>query len=638
MEVFEITGNTTGVSREGVNFLQPKDSYQTLENGFIYRQVLQSRMGIGLFCPRLSGETRITGIFEHVLPDNQGTELLATDMNFLYKFNTGTGVFDVIPFGGSMGPAGSNYAGFNIPANDFYISGTSYPTSSNAPRFVFTGKGISLNANNSAVFFYDGTEVLDFTDATDNTDYSPPISGALNRATYVLWFNERLNLIVPEIDSFTYTQGVLYSGIRTTSGNGDKFDVAGSGLLQADTYENITGATILGQVMALNFKRSNWTNEKTRDAFNPYFIRKVPSVLGTDAEFSAVSWNDEVVSIGKTGIIRTDGRTSLRKDNKIPYFTQDDMDQPDFNLTYGGFDRINNQFLWSFLSSGSEADTQDKVLVNNYEEETWSVYDLRLTVFGQTDVGLNLTWDDIDETLNPAWAQWDTTEEIWDRIGLGQSVQKTLAGDDLGFIYELDADFDDYYTAISNITPGATTVLTVSDCGIQVGDRVTVENVQGMTEINNYDPSTPPVDYLPYDVIAATPTSITINVDSSLFSAYTPNTGYLSKVINFKAETIPFNPYRDIGRRCFIGYIEFLIDTNGGNLRVDVYADEETTPYKQNVLLLPTSTLKAREWVTVSVNCEANFHTIVMRQESPSTQVKITSMRIHAAPGGLTSG
>src|SRR5574338_589113 len=481
MEVFEITGNTTGVSREGVNFLQPKDSYQTLENGFIYRQVLQSRMGIGLFCPRLSGETRITGIFEHVLPDNQGTELLATDMNFLYKFNTGTGVFDVIPFGGSMGPAGSNYAGFNIPANDFYISGTSYPTSSNAPRFVFTGKGISLNANNSAVFFYDGTEVLDFTDATDNTDYSPPISGALNRATYVLWFNERLNLIVPEIDSFTYTQGVLYSGIRTTSGNGDKFDVAGSGLLQADTYENITGATILGQVMALNFKRSNWTNEKTRDAFNPYFIRKVPSVLGTDAEFSAVSWNDEVVSIGKTGIIRTDGRTSLRKDNKIPYFTQDDMDQPDFNLTYGGFDRINNQFLWSFLSSGSEADTQDKVLVNNYEEETWSVYDLRLTVFGQTDVGLNLTWDDIDETLNPAWRQWDTTEEIWDRIGLGQSVQKTLAGDDLGFIYELDADFDDYYTAISNITPGATTVLTVSDCGIQVGDRVTVENVQGMT-------------------------------------------------------------------------------------------------------------------------------------------------------------
>lgn len=637
MDIFEITGYQTGVSQAGVNYLQPSDSFQDIQNGFIYRQVLQSRQGFGYFAPRLVTNTRIFGIFEHTLPDST-KELLAFDKYFLYKYNTSTGVFDFIPFGGTMG--GFAYLGMNISANDLYISGTSYPTSTNGARFVFTGKGITPNAAGSSVFFYNGTDVRDFTNVLDNPDYAPPVGGALNSATYVTWFNERLNFIVPIIAGVEYNQGILYSGIRNTSGNGDKFNVAGSGLIQADTYENIKGVTILGQVLALNFDRSNWTAEKTRDAFNPYFLRKVPSVLGTSANFSAVSWNDIVKSIGKTGIISTDGRQSLRTDNKIPYFTADQIDQVNFNLTYGGFDRINNQFLWAYKESETQSTTQNKVLVNNYEEDTWSIFDQRFSVFGQTDIGLNLTWDQIDSASgNPSWAAWDTTEEIWDRIGLGQSVQKTLAGDDLGFIYELNQDYDDYFTTISAIATGATTTLTVAAVGILAGDKVTVANVEGMTEINNFDPETNEMLGDLYEVISSTATSIEINVDSTLFNAYTPNTGTISKVISFSAKTIPFNPYRSVGRRCYISHVEFLIDTNGGNLKVDVYSDEEESPFKANVPLIPSSdTIKAREWITMTVDNEANFHTFVMKQESPAVQVRITSVRIHCAPGGLTSG
>jgi C4-type Zn-finger protein len=111
-------------------------------------------------------------------------------------------------------------------------------------------------------------------------------------------------------------------------------------------------------------------------------------------------------------------------------------------------------------------------------------------------------------------------------------------------------------------------------------------------------------------------------------------------VISFYAETIPFNPYRSIGRRCFVSYVEFLIDsTNGGYVKVDVYQDEEESPFIKDVLLKPVQdTTKAREWITLSVNNEANFHTFVMKQKSPSVQVRITSIRIHCEPGGLTSG
>ena len=638
MEVFEITGFQTGVSEAGVNFLQPADSFQNIENGYIYRQVLQSRKGVGYFAPRLAGETRILGIFEHTLPDST-KQLLAVDKNFLYKFNTTTGVFDQVAFGGSM----AGYAGFNISSNDEYISGTSYPTATNTARFVFTGSGIAVNGAGSAVFFYNGTDVRDFTNdgvgGGDNPNYTAPPGGALIRANYVVWFNERLNFVVPVIASVSYEQGILYSGIRTSGGNGDKFNVAGSGLLQADTYENITGATILGQVLSLQFDRSNWVAEKTRDAFNPYFIRKIPSVLGCDANFSSVSWNDSVKSVGKTGIISTNGRQSLRTDNKIPYFTADTIDQVDFNLTYGGFDRLNNQFLWSYKISESDSTTQNSVLVQNYEEDTWSVNNQRLSVFGQTDLGLNLAWDDIEGPTNEAWATWDTTEEIWDRIGLGVGVQKTLAGDDLGFIYNLNIDFDDYFSNISAITAGVTTTLTVSSQGyLEAGDKVTISNVEGMTEINNFDESTNTYSNVLYNVISATPTSIEIDRDSRLYDPYT-TAGSVSKPINFYAETIPFNPFRAQGRRCYISQIEFLIDNNGGWAYIDIYDEEESSPYKTNILCRPNPlSTKAREWITVSVDNEANFHTIAMKQESPATQVRITSIRIHCAPGGLTSG
>jgi hypothetical protein len=654
MDVYEITGYETGVSDAGVNYLQPADSFQNIFNGFIYRQVLQSRQGVGYFTPRLAGNTRIFGIFEHTLP-NSTKELLAVDTNHLYKYNTGTGVFDQIPFGGSM----AAYAGFAISAKDLYVSGTSYPAAQflsggganpafTAPnqgaRFVFTGEGINPNAAGSAIFFYNGTDVRDFTNVADNPNYVAPPQGQLTSATYVLWFNERLNFIIPLIAGIEYSQGVLYSGIRTANGNGDNFNVAGSGLFQADTYQNITGATILGQVLALNFDRMAYTLEKTRDAFNPYFGRSVPGVVGTNAKFSAVSWNDTVRSIGKVGILGQDGRQNLRVDNKIPNFTREDIDQVLFNLTYGGFDRLNNQFLWSYKQSETTSDTQNAVLVGNYEENTWSVFDQRLSVFGQTDIGLSLNWDDIDEaTGNQSWAQWDTTEEIWDRIGLGVAVQKTLAGDDLGFIYELNQDFDDYFSNISAVANGATTTLTISATGILAGDLVTIEGVVGMLNaegdsgINNYDPNIDDPDFQPYTVLSATPTSVTINLDSSLLTAYTSG-GSISKIISFSAETIPFNPYRAQGRRCYVSHVEFLIECNGGSLTVDVFADQQQTPFKQNVLMKPTASAQNSEWLDMTVDQESNFLTFVLRQQSPAVQLRLTSMRIHCQPGGLTHG
>lgn len=638
MEIFEITGYASGQDDSGVNYLSPSDSFQNLTDGYIYRQVLQSRNGFGFFAPRLANGTRITGIFEFIKPDGS-RECLATDMNFLYRFNEGTVVFDQIAFGGSM----AAYAGFNfgvgIPDNAGYISGTGYPTATNGTRFVFTGKSINTNAAGSAIFFYDGSVVKDFTSVVDNANYAAPVEGALTRATYVFYFNGRINFVVPTIVT-QRNQGILYSGIASLTGNGDKFNVAGAGLIQFATQDNILGAGLLGQDMVLQFSECIKDLEITTDAFNPYRLLSIPSALGTNAPFGSVTFANTITSVGKTGILQTDTREAVRIDNKIPNFTADKFDEVNFDLTYGGFDRSKGQFLWLYKSNegNSTTVTQDRVLVRNYEEDTWAVYNMRFSVLGQTLSGKDLNWNQIDETAgNPSWARWDTTEDLWNKIGLGRRTLKTLAGDNLGFIYELNTDSDDYFTTISAITQASHAVLTVAASGFIAGDKVVVQSVQGMTGINNFDPETNQINIFPeYTVLSSTPTSITLNVDSSLLSAYTSG-GTISKVIDFYAETIPLNPYRAQGYKFYISYVEFLLDTIGGSLKVDVYADEQESPFIQDMLISTSATTQDREYIGMTVNQEANFLTFALKQSSPSVQVKLTSMRIHGCPGGLTS-
>lgn len=616
MDIYEITGYQTGATHAGINFLQPADSFQNIQNGLIYRQELKSRLGFNPFgLDAVEDGTRIMGIFEFIMPDGS-TQCLACSMQFLYVFNAGTNSWDQIPMAGN-----APLLGFGIVNGDAYVSGTAYPTKTNGARFIFTSSGMA------DTYFYDGTSVYSFT--LDDPDFQNPASGTLTNAQYVIWFGERLNFGVPYINGNAQTREMLFSGIRSASGNGDKFNVPGSGAIRADTYEYMTGLVKPGDYLVLEFNRSTYTVEKTRDAFNPYFIRKVPGVLGTDANFSAVTWNNQTMSGGKTGFLNTDGRESLRNDNKIPYFTSLFMDQVNFNYMYGGFDRINAQFIFAFrsLNANESEITQDQVLAFNYEERTWAVNDQRFSVFGQSDIGLNFVWNDIYEVNDPAWLRMDTTEEIWNQIGLGNAEQKTLAGDNNGFIYEINQTYNDYYSTISNITQATNAVVTITGTNYRVGDLIQFSNVQGMTEINN----------LAGTILVATLTSITVDINTLEFSAYT-SAGSVSKIIEFSATTIPFNPYRSEGRQVRVSHLEFLVNSNSDNLLVSIYENEDPQAIKNQTILAPYASTSQRQWRTCIVDHEADFMTFQMQQNSTIAQMIIYSMRIHAERGKLTNG
>ena len=644
MDIFEVVsakqppGFTTGIDRSGVNFLDPIDAFEVLRNGFVYRQVLQSRLGFQIFGTCSDG-SRVMGIFQNVNPQTSVTTTLVCTKDFLYQYNAVTNTFDQIPMAGSA-PVG----GFGIVNNADYVSGTTYPDALGNQRFIFCSRGMS------DIYWYDGTNVKSFTldlvvpaPGVPGNEFENPPGQVLTKATYVGWFANRLNFCMPVLDLFQNPQGILYSGERTVSGTGDKFNVPGAGLINFDTYEIMKGINIISDFIVVNFQRSNWTLRKKTDPFNPYFPQKVPSVIGTDASFSAVAWHYNIRSVGKTGFVLTDGRVSDRFDNKIPRFSQDDMDQPNFDLIYGGFDRINGQILFSYLeenglSPSAPTTTQDKVLVYNYEEHTWSINDQRFSVFGQALSGTELAMNDIDATAStPAsWSRMDTTEETMNTIGITVETQKTLAGDNQGVVYEINVDFDDYFALVTNITQAPSAVVTFAATPFAVGDRVVFENIDGPDDPN---PSTSEMNGLIATVTAVTPTTATVNIDSSLFTAYdvANPTGNISKIIEFEAELSPFNPYRADGRKCFVSHVEVLLNTHNAGVYVDIYEDEEEAPFKSVFLEPSFTTTKAREWITFVVDQESNFITFVFRNDLWKDQILITSIRIHCSPGPFTS-
>ena len=625
MDIFEISGYGSGIDRSGVNFLDPKDAFELLQNAYVYRQQILSRKGFKNFGNRLPStpldNTRVMGIFENTLPDSS-LQLLVIDKNYLYKFNSTSNAFELIP----NGSAGIDVYPFGIVNNEDYVTGTTYLKADGSQRFVFTGLGMS------DIYFYDGTSVKRFTNTTDNPNYQAPAAGALRNATRLIWFGERLNLLQPTIGGQIQPQSILYSAIRNAAGNGDKFNTVGAGTIIPDTYEILKSGIILGDVIILNFQKSNWVLEKTRDPFNPYFVRKVPSVLGTDARFSTVTWDYEVKSLGITGLITTDGRQSKRFDDLIYQFTDGVYDQSiDENmveLTYGGFDRQEGQFLWSYRSNeATEEDNQDKTLVYNYEEGTWAYYDWTFSVFGETYGGNELAWDDIDETIDPSWKEWNTTEEVWNKIGVGQNYQKTLAGDNEGFIYEINSGYDDYFNNITGITQASSAVISMDGSPFSVGQVVYVDEVEGMTEINGQT----------LTVIAVGTDSITVDIDSTNFTAYSA-AGYVSSFIEFNAQTTVFNPYRDQGRKCCLSHVEVLIDNTGISLYMDVIENEQSYPFKTVLLETDGNSTNKRKWITVIVNDESEFFTFVFRGSTISRQVIIPAIRIHCSAGGLTAG
>jgi len=200
--------------------------------------------------------------------------------------------------------------------------------------------------------------------------------------------------------------------------------------VDAPTEDWIMAADFIGEDLIVFFERSIWKLAYTYDADLPFRWEKIVSTEGCYAPFSLVSFSDELVGVGPTRLIGTDGRDAYGLDEKIP----DEMlnwNQLAVDYCYGLVLEEESQTWTSFVPAGEEKPSQ--VLVNNYEDDNWSVYKLPVHTMGYSSLDSDIVLDDIDESI-----ALDDIDYSFDDKELQAGYPTTLLGGRDGVIYQLN--------------------------------------------------------------------------------------------------------------------------------------------------------------------------------------------------------
>lgn len=305
--------------------------------------------------------------------------------------------------------------------------------------------------------------------------------------------------------------------------------------IDAPADDWIMSAELMGDEVFVWFERSIWKFEYTADADLPFRWDRVVSTEGCYATYSLISFSDEIIGVGPTRIISCDGRDAKGIDEKIPDFMLE-WNQSAVGYCYGLVLEEMRQALISYTSL--EADTPDSAVVLNYDDNCYSTYALPIHCLGYSALESDLVLDEIDATI-----ALDDIDYSFDDRELQAGYPTTLMGTTGGYIYQLN------------------------DGGSDDGSN-----------------------------------------------------------IEFEAITGRWNPYSQEGRKAQLGYVDFLVDVDEDvSFTVQLYMNSEVSSYDSRTINCddPDDTGKDKVWKRANVNVAAGFHRLELTNNDTGNRPRI---------------
>jgi hypothetical protein len=309
-------------------------------------------------------------------------------------------------------------------------------------------------------------------------------------------------------------------------------DIPGKGgFIDADTTEQIIGAEIVNDVMIVAFQYSSWRLRYTGNEVLPFIWERIDTTFGSESTFSTVLFDNDVLYLSRRGIVRANTNRVERIDLEIPDIIEDfqtDTIGQGLQRVFGIRDYEDRLIFWSYGDSAQQANTPNKLLVYNYQDNTWAIFDIALSCLGRYKVSTNNIWS----TWTTPWAgdetSWeDSTEEQLNEFvtvgGRVDSVVVQLMSPDLGTDVALGSDsaigttnynfslitkfmnpyFDkakrcrlqylDIYIDATALTTATITAITQANpaeittnfiLGVRPGDSVFIQNITDMSVLN----------------------------------------------------------------------------------------------------------------------------------------------------------
>ncbi len=577
---FLIAQFSTGLDRQFEPWLLPDEAQQDLFDGFAYRGILSKRFGYEGYATGLLGTSPsrvidslgdypgnpVMMIAIFYAADNSKT-LVVADTDFVNIYNPGTRLLEFIASGPYTGDSSN------------FFDWVNYPDANDDNRLIFTN-------NVDPIQQYDGAAV---------TAYAFTLTGvAVLTCLLVFQLKDRLILLRTREDGTIFPRRIRISG---TGADCDNFDTTatGAGVIDIPDDSWIVSATANRDDLLIFTENSTWILKYTGNDVTPFVLDRIDESRGSQAPFSGITYLNRSTTASTRGLIISDGYRVERADIKIPFYSIDEIDQENFELSFAGsVDEDRDHYL---IHPSPGQVRSDRILVTNYEEDNYAVYRLPLSCMGNYISQFGITWNDL--SIYSDWGQLSSVYNNWDAFAFSKGSPFSLGGGHQGEVWQLNIEGNEdnllYISDITYVSAGLpsevlVTLATDSVHNYVVGDYIFFESVVGIPGINNKQYA-----------VTSIPTNSTFTVQTDLMSqpVYVSG-GQVQRVIPFEFKTKRFNPFSMNDQKVRCGWVYFYVNTSETKLTRNILMSGAT---KTNPCVITTSSahdLVSGEYVAIS--------------------------------------
>ena len=218
-------------------------------------------------------------------------------------------------------------------------------------------------------------------------------------------------------------------------------DIPGSGgFVVFSGSDWINSAKFLKDFLIVMLQNSTYSMRTTGNAFAPFLAYKINSTKNISAPYGSIEFDDVIKAMGTKGLIYCDGNDVDRYDFKI--FDQfENISSQNFIQCFGQRFDILNQAWMLYPDISTQATLSNKVLLHNYVEDSWAVFNMPLSCLGIGFGVKDFTWADFAPggLANPdGTLVWGNADFPWNNSLVQSESLRLLGGDYNGRILQLN--------------------------------------------------------------------------------------------------------------------------------------------------------------------------------------------------------
>lgn len=575
---FLIANMEVGLERDREPWLLPDEAFPTLEDAYLFRGRIKRRNGyrnLGRLITTVGvvdtiNNLPVMGLRTRELTTRNQEQLIAFDTRKANVYSTTNEAFQDISFYTLPATNAFSWTGTDV---DFFWT-TNYANAFWVTNFV-SGNQPTWNMSagtGDGIRWYDGSNWANFMPAINGARGAVGTTYLRGCLLIVSYRNRLVTLNTYEgidgggVTNFPqrarwcqngtpFNQNDVNGNVITNPGGvtGDdeswNDDIIGKGgYIDAPTSEEIVSAAFIHDTLIVFFERSTWELTYTGDPILPFIWKRINTELGAESTFSAVPFDQGLLGVGNYGITTANNNGVQRIDQKIPDEVFKIHNGNDgVKRVYGIRDYARQLVYWTFPNALKDPIYPTRVLVFDYLEGTYAIFNDSLTCFGQYQPFDDTTWADLPEP-------WDGTDSPWNDAKYQSGFPSIVAGNQQGFVFfdynngEIINDPSLRITAISQANPA---VVSSPNHNLSEGTIISISDLTGMSLV------------VAGEGLGSAP------IGATSFTGNTANTPLLPGSITV---TVGANVFTDDGNGNFTGGLGGTVHYSSGYLTVNFTA------------------------------------------------------------------